>query len=394
MPDYVSRRDVLLGMSVGLTGCLGESGVFGVEEVSEKWPLYRFDKGNTGYSMEVSCPEDDVDILWEGGVTDYLESSPVVSGGRLYWCGREDLERRSKVRCVDAVDNEEVWSYVTGVDELATSPAVGDGVVYLGDRGGTAYAVDEGSGGLVWSTEVSSRPLPSPKQVGDYVFFGSNMLDAGTGEVVRQHESVESTVAVGDDFFYVIRDGVLRAFDGDGDVVWRYEQEAPSEIEPVFYDGRVLLGGGSAVSLDGGSGDVIWELLDGDSWVNTPAVGDGRIYLISRDIDDMSGSVVCVDMEDGERVWRRDSIAYTSQPPVVVDGVLLYVNSAQDGSILDGVRGVFSSGSTVNALDAGSGSRLWGFDTGTRMRGNPVVAGGVVFVSTHRNHIYALAESG
>jgi outer membrane protein assembly factor BamB len=53
---------------------------------------------------------------------------------------------------------------------------------------------------------------------------------------------------------------------------------------------------------------------------------------------------------------------------------------------------VTSGFGVVYALDAKTGDRIWGHDIGTPIVNAPVVSGGRVFVSTHDNHFYALAE--
>src|ERR1700761_2617697 len=54
---------------------------------------------------------------------------------------------------------------------------------------------------------------------------------------------------------------------------------------------------------------------------------------------------------------------------------------------------VTSGFGVVYALDAKTGEREWGQDIGVPIVNAPVVNGGRLFVSTHDNHFYALAES-
>jgi outer membrane protein assembly factor BamB len=54
---------------------------------------------------------------------------------------------------------------------------------------------------------------------------------------------------------------------------------------------------------------------------------------------------------------------------------------------------VTSGFGVVIALDAKTGRELWRHDLGVPIINAPVVNGGRIFVSTHDNHFYALAEA-
>ena len=77
------------------------------------------------------------------------------------------------------------WSFTTG-DRVYSSPAVVEGMVYLGSDDGNLYAFDTETGVVVWNFTTGGRILASPAVEHDIVYVGSydkNLyaLDKDTG---------------------------------------------------------------------------------------------------------------------------------------------------------------------------------------------------------------------
>ena len=64
------------------------------------------------------------------------------------------------------------WKFHTG-GYVNSSPAVVQGVVYVGSADGTMYALDEGSGKALWRFRTGSRVVSSPAVSAGVVYFGS-----------------------------------------------------------------------------------------------------------------------------------------------------------------------------------------------------------------------------
>ena len=69
--------------------------------------------------------------------------------------------------------DERLWLYDTD-NSVFSSPAVVDGVVYVGSRDGYVYALDTRTGGVRWSYETSGEVYSSPAVVEGVVYVGSN----------------------------------------------------------------------------------------------------------------------------------------------------------------------------------------------------------------------------
>ena len=85
--------------------------------------------------------------------------------------------------------SESVWTFKTDVGNVGfvSSPAIADGVVYVGSGDGRLYALDAGTGQEKWSFNTEGEVVSSPTIAGRVVYVGSNdgrlyALDVETGQ--------------------------------------------------------------------------------------------------------------------------------------------------------------------------------------------------------------------
>ena len=69
--------------------------------------------------------------LWNYTTGSYVVSSPAVVNGVVY-IGSDD----GNVYALNATNGAKLWNYTTGISMLYSSPAVVDGVVYIGSADG------------------------------------------------------------------------------------------------------------------------------------------------------------------------------------------------------------------------------------------------------------------
>jgi len=143
-------------------------------------------------------------------------------------------------------------------------------------------------------------------------------------------------------------------------------------------------------SQDAGKGDDVDSHL-----TSPPVVAGGLIY-----VQDSAAHVFAFRATDGRPVWDRDLAPRngtdwptlwgllgkhnTIDPPQGMGGGVAY----DDGKIF-----VTSGFGMVICLDARTGRDIWRKDLGMPIVNAPTVNGGRLFVSTHDNHFYALAET-
>jgi outer membrane protein assembly factor BamB len=127
---------------------------------------------------------------------------------------------------------------------------------------------------------------------------------------------------------------------------------------------------------------------------SSPVVGGGMIFAL-----DSEAHIWVFRAANGQEVWNRRLApkngtdmptlwgllgkANTVEPPQGMGGGVAY----DDGKIF-----VTSGFGVVICMDAKTGKDIWRKDLGMPIVNAPVVNGGRIFVSTHDNHFYALAE--
>ncbi len=106
---------------------------------------------------------------------------------------------------------QRMWSFKTG-GEVYCSPAVANGVVYVGSYDGNVYALKASTGGKLWSHNVGNWVYSSPAVANGVVYIGSEdnnvyALNARTGAKLWSYatggEVTESSPAVANGVVYV-----------------------------------------------------------------------------------------------------------------------------------------------------------------------------------------------
>ena len=85
-----------------------------------------------------------------------MESSPAVANGVVY-VGSDD----GNVYALNAATGARLWSYTTGA-YVESSPAVANGVVYVGSDDGNVYALNAATGAKLWSYSIGGIVWSSP----------------------------------------------------------------------------------------------------------------------------------------------------------------------------------------------------------------------------------------
>lgn len=285
------------------------------------------------------------------------------------------------------------WNSTTG-GKVESSPAIVDGIVYVGSNDRRVYALDAGTGDRIWTFTTDGEVRSSPAVSGGIVYIGSEYgnvlekntrgdlyaLDAFTGAKIWNitfDAAVRSSPAVSDGVVYVgCYDDTFSAFNATtGALVWRNEAEY-AKSSPAVSGDTVYVGSGdvSVYALDAADGSLRWSFITG-GWVDSsPAVADGTVYIGSWD-----RNVYAINATSGELVWKRATGSLVTSSPAVADGVV-YAGS-QDGK--------------VYAFDAADGSVLWSKPAGGYLLSSPAVANGVVYIGGFDRNLYALdAQTG
>jgi outer membrane protein assembly factor BamB len=342
------------------------------------------------------------------------------------------------------------WRFATGGDVIS-SPAIADGVVYIGSGNGKLYAIEERSGQQRWAYDAGVPIHSSPAVGGDTVYFvtrngtlhaldrnGKSRWRVATGPDAPWpwgHESgdffISSPVLAGDLVLFGGGDGVVYAIDArSGATRWKTATGERIRATPAVAEGGVFVGSarGRLYRFDLATGAKHWSYdtagvgmdsskfgFDRSTLQSSPAVANGVVYIGSRD-----GSFYAVDAKSGALRWKTDyGFPWVITSPAVTGG-RVYIGSS-DGLFIAAIdaesgkeawRGnvgalVWSSlavagdvlvagdgAGRINAFDRADGKQLWTFRAGTGgIYSSPVVDRDLVIAGSTDGAVYALRTS-
>jgi len=304
----ISRRTTLQSLGVLFAGvgagCLGESG-----PSSER---IRWRKSIRGKPLL-----DDGTLYVMSRLTLHALSP---ADGRTQWTteyDEDEFDQRLCLRSDIAVDDRRI--YVPGCDglralrrsggeqdwvadsSLRQGVGVGDGRVYANAE--DLLAIDADSGDVVWRADTGGDRLTTPAATADGVVF-TNRVDGvvtafdADGEQRWTHRTdteTRSPTVAGDTVYVAMstepgRTGRLLAVNrADGSVRWAVDTPSPKRgTRPVVDGDAVYLGcsgrdHGTLVALDRSDGAQRWSFTDENSTVYAPAVTDDAVYAGSND---------------------------------------------------------------------------------------------------------------
>ncbi|MEI6840836.1 MAG: PQQ-binding-like beta-propeller repeat protein [Methanomicrobiales archaeon] len=288
-----------------------------------------------------------------------------------------------------------LWNYTAG-GNISSSPAVVDGVVYVGSWDDNLYAFNETTGAFLWKYNTTETPNPyvssSPAVVDGVVYIGGarskiQAIDADTGALLWKYTTseqyitraeVSSSPAVANGVVYVGNyDSNIYAFNtSTGDLLWNYTigNEKGFWSSPAVANGAVYAGcyDGKLYALDAGTGTPLWNYTTGGQVWSSPAVANGVVYFGSND-----NNLYALDAATGALRWNYTTNGGVRSSPAVVNGVV-YVGSSDNN---------------LYALDAATGALRWNYKTGDIVRSSPAVANGVVYFGSWDTNLYALEVS-
>jgi eukaryotic-like serine/threonine-protein kinase len=306
------------------------------------------------------------------------------------------------------------WTFKAG-GAIVTSPAVVDGVVYIGAMDGHMYAIDQQTGKEKWNFKSSMPIGSSPAIANGALYFVSSAgalaaLDTKTGKVKwtlpteyeRKFEAknihgmppaaqtipdawdmyTSSPAVVNGKVYFGSGDGGVYAVDAQTGVLqWKFTTKDVVHASPAVVNGVVYIGSWDSYlyAIDAESGQQKWAFKTGEDPVihnqvgfqSSPAVVDGTVYVGCRD-----AHVYAVDAVTGKEKWEYPtSKSWVIGTPAVRDGVV-YVGT--------------SDSSRFMALDAKSGSLRFNIDVKAYMFSSPALAGDMAYAGDHNGKLYAI----
>ena len=349
------------------------------------WPIFRGDPALSGVAE--GALELPLKVAWTFPAGGAIASSPVVSGGRVYF-GSDD----GKLYCLETRTGKELWSFATE-DIIEAPPLILQGQVFVGSSDFFFYALDAETGELDWKVETDDKILGGA----NYTYVGESASE-GLRILVGSYDTN------------------LYCFDPrTGETLWKYGTENYVNGTPAILDDRVIFGGCDAVLhvVSASTGEPLESLELGQEChvAGSAALADGKAYF-----GHYGNQFVCIDLDEKEVVWTYDSPrhAFFSSPAIGEDRIVfggrdkkMHCAALADGRplwsfptrrkvdaspVICGDSVVFGSGDgRLYVLGLEDGKERWQYDVGKSILSSPAVVDGRVYVGANDKRLYAFA---
>jgi outer membrane protein assembly factor BamB len=239
---------------------------------------YRYNAAHTGDYSPVAGPvPSNGQLKWnyttEGGVW----SSPAVANGVVYVGSVDD-----NVYAINATTGAKLWNYTTRAAVLS-SPAVANGTVYVGDYE-SVYALNATTSAKLWNYTTGDYLFSSPAVANGVVYMGSAdynvyALNASTGAKL-----------------------------------WNYTTGGAIDSSPAFANGVVYVGSrdDNVYAINATTGTKLWNFKTGDILLSSPAFAKGVVYVGSVD----------------DNVYAIGTESVSKQTELSLSGVQIHVTSS------------------------------------------------------------------
>jgi outer membrane protein assembly factor BamB len=339
----------------------------------------------------------------------FLSSSPAVVDDRLFITWKMLGSAFPSVAAFDVHTGIELWESAIADGGGLSSPAVGNGLVYVATTGSSLYALDPVTGVTNWLaiTSFEMKNVGSPVTDGARVYQSTGVCGVDSYGTVQARDALTGSfiwsqyigcavgdAAVANGNVYVIGTtsdwSVLYAFKAaTGAPLWLAFLPWPASGSPVISGGRVYVNEYHAVQVyDAFTGADLLTAFPLDPYPNylglgSPAVAYGRIFVGTA-----TGKMVAMDATSGATVWSSNLPFFSGRvdsSPAVANHVVYVQGSAPNG-FPDIIAGFDTDSGVAKFTAYGDANTIL---AGGSPHPSVAVANGQVFVGTEDGHVMA-----
>lgn len=244
------------------------------------------------------------------------------------------------IYAIDRVTGDLLWRQTAG-DDILSSPAIADGILYVGTRDNNLLAVNTANGSIEWRFRTQGAVDTPPVIAYGVIYFGSDAnrvtaLDLATRNVLWQFEArgrIKAPPLVYRDVVVVgTTNGRIYCLNAQGQPLWSNTIEPGTFFaSPVGERTKVVYASGrELIARDIYTGRLVWgrPFRAGGLIVGSPAVVGREIYVGARD-----GAVYAIDASRGQAIWkwpREGAVNPISSSLVVVDNKIVFRAGQRD----------------------------------------------------------------
>jgi outer membrane protein assembly factor BamB len=292
-------------------------------------------------------------LLWSHEV-DGLDSLVIV-GDALYISVYDQIAGHGYVYALNARDGSVRWRADIGPRYFLTTPAVGDGAVYVMQWTGKIYALDIRNGKIDWIYDTGHAPYmgggllrPGSVAVANGMVYDTilNTLFAVDGKrgtlswskqitgnyLYSSPQIANGTVYLSarsqNNFGVGPQSGFISAYNAkNGKQNWTHSVSDPGPSDPALANGQVLFSATGVYALKASNGQELWHYPGQQGLFDSPYVANGVVYQREDGINNAGASIkpalLALKLTTGAKLWRR-----------TVD---VYIGAVQNGIIYAGL---------------------------------------------------------
>lgn len=321
-----------------------------------------------------ATPGSGVSPIWAFKCEDEIRSTAAVSDGIVY-VGAYD----NNLYAISADTGKFQWKF-PATDSIASSPAVYAESIFIGSADKHLYSLRRFNGRMSWRYAASGPIHSSPRASYDHVFFGSDdghlyAVNTNTGRLAWKaegHSPIRSSPCIaGENVYFGTEGGYVFCLDLASKVKWQFQAKRNVTATPAVAEDMVFIASWDATvyALDVNSGWAIWSFRTMRPIISSPVFHDGIVYVGSSD-----GNLYALDAYSGRKIWTYPTKGQVASTPAVW-GSAVYFGSTDKA---------------IYSVDLKRGELRWRFETGGLVVSSPTIVNGVVYIGSADHQLYAL----
>jgi outer membrane protein assembly factor BamB len=391
---------------------------------ADGWHQFQKDALNTGATPD-AAPRSDPELVWgafthtstwSGGI----DVSPIIAGNLVYI-----YDVNGTLQAFNKTDGTPIWRNETSVGFQSSTPAYGNGKIFVASNIGDMYAFDATTGEQLWKEHVTDRNFECPVTYHDHRIYAGEGLSGGVttkyyycygenGNELWKHATDNTAgflwcgASVVENYLvYPVHEGrLISVYLENGTLKDEIDLKSGlsfsrSDLGRIrasvsYHDGYVYTTSEKSQTIgyvwkvgfeDGRFVDRGWSSLIGFS-TSTPVIHDGRVYVGQGGHEHPSGNLACLNDSNGELIWKYAVPKGVKSSPALSigdDGVYIYFTTAVSGGSLYCLR------------DCGISAALaWKYnppDDGYILQG-AAISDGLVYFGTGGGYVYCIGRRG
>ncbi len=390
---------------------------------ADGWHRFQKDSLNAGITSD-AAPTADPELVWSAfthrnDLGNGIDVPPIIAGDLVYV-----YDANGTLQAFNKTDGALIWRNETSVGFQSSTPAYGNGKIFVASNIGDMYAFEAATGEQLWKVHVTDRNFECPVTYHDHRIYAGEGLSGGvatkyyycyddSGSELWKHATDDTAgflwcgASVVENYLvYPVHEGRLISVYLENGTLrdeidlksgLSFSRSDPGRIRAsvAYHDGYVYTTSEKSQATgyvwkvgfeDGRFIDDGWSSLIGFS-TSTPVIHDGRVYVGQGGHEHSSGNLTCLNDSNGDLIWRYTVPKGVKSSPALSigdDGVYIHFTTAMSG------------GSLYCLWDCGSFATLaWEYnppDDGYILQG-AAISDGFVYFGTDGGYVYCIGDA-